>query len=203
MEKDLQEIKFDLARLIQNEIRTQLATPRTVKSYDGRSKPISGNYSLGPSKIDNTGVLSASLQVYFQDTGDNVPTLVIDFGSADYWYYVDQGRKPGSPILKQRVLKNGGISTYESYTKYPDIDAIKLWIRQKPALTGLQSSMDTKAFLVGRSIAKYGMYPNNFIDKALQKVQEKVESEFEEYAVAVLLAVLDNSPVIKSNITKQ
>ena len=63
--------------------------------------------------------------------------------------------------------------------------------------------MDTKAFLVGRSIAKYGMYPNNFIDKALQKVQEKVESEFEEYAVAVLLAVLDNSPVIKSNITKQ
>lgn len=203
MEKDLEEIKFELSRLIRDEIRLQLAQPRTVKTYDGRPKPVSGNYSLAQKRIDNTGVLSASLKVYFEDTGDEVPTLVVDFGSADYWYYVDQGRKPGNAIQKQRRLKNGNITDYQSYTKYPPLDAIRQWIRQKPALTGLQASIDTKAFLAARSIARDGMFPNNFIDKALKNVQAKVEAEFEEYGVAVLLAVLDNSPVIKSNITRQ
>jgi hypothetical protein len=178
MEKDLQEIKFELSRLIRDEIRVQLAQPRTVKTYDGRSKPVSGNYSLAQKRIDNTGVLSASVQVYFTDTGDEVPTLVVDFGNTDYWYYIDQGRKPG---------------------RYPPVDSIKQWIRQKPALTGLQTSIDQKAFLVGRSIARDGMFPNNFIDKALKNVQAKVEAGFEEYGVAVLLAVIDKGPVFKSN----
>lgn len=199
MERDLQEIKFELARLIRNEIRLQLATPRTVKTYDGRPKPVAGQYSLAQKRIDNTGVLSASLQVYFEDTGDEVPTLVVDFGNADYWYYVDQGRKPGTLIQKSRRLKNGELKTFQEYTKYPPVDQIKQWIRQKPALTDLQTSIDTKAYLVGRSIARDGMFPNNFIDKALKNVQAKVEAEFEEYAVAVLLAVLDKDPIFKSN----
>jgi hypothetical protein len=198
-ERTLQEIQLALSSLIKNEIRSQLATPRTVRAYDGRPKPVAGNYSLSQSKIDNTGVLSASLQVYFDNQTEDVPRIVIDFGSADYWYYLDKGRKPGDPVIKQRVLKNGDISEYQSYTKYPPLDKIKLWIRQKPAMTSLQASIDTKAFLVSRSIARYGMYPNEFIQKALDKVQEKVEAEFEEYGVAVLLAALDRSPIFKSN----
>ena len=66
------------------------------------------------------------------------------------------------------------------------LTAIKSWVQQKPALTAPNLTTDQRAFLAARSIARDGIFPTNFIDKAIKNVEDKVIYYLGEYAAEYL-----------------
>ena len=90
----------------------------------------------------------------------------------DYWYWVDEGRKPGGSGPKgSNKLK----------------DSIKQWILNKPVTWRSQDgkipSLDSQAYLISRSIVKYGTAGTNFTELALKKtLDESLDLFGEEFA---------------------
>lgn len=79
---------------------------------------------------------------------------------ADYWEYVNNGRKPG---------------------KFPPPPAIRNWIEVKPVnpyplSNGKMPSVDQLTFLISRKIANEGIEPTNFFDEA----KEQTIRDFEQ-----------------------
>jgi hypothetical protein len=74
----------------------------------------------------------------------------------DYWKYVEYGRKAGT---------------------FPNLDAIKRWIRNKPVLptayNGKIPTIDTLAYLIGRKIEREGTNATNALGTAMVKMEEK------------------------------
>ena len=137
---DASEIQFQITTLLREEIQGELNIRRPARTYTGQYKPVSGRYPTPESRKTLTGNLASSVQVYFNGNfEDNNLELVVDFGNTDYWYYVDQGRKPGSPIVKRRQARRkngqfGRVFYVQDYTKYPPLASISQWVRQRPAL---------------------------------------------------------------------
>lgn len=198
---DVDEIKFQITTLLREEIQGELQIRRPARAYDGRYKPVSGKYPTPQSKKSLTGNLAASVQVYFQGSMEtNNLTLVVDFGNNDYWYYVDQGRRPGEEIMKRRQArkKNGqfGRGFYvRDYTKYPPLSSISQWVRQRPALEGVQN-LDTRVYLAARSIAKYGIYGIQFIDSALKDVEDQIVELFGDMGQELFLQIIDKKIIL-------
>lgn len=105
--------------------------------------------------------------------------IEISLNLQDYWYYVENGRKPG---------------------KFPPPDAIKRWIQIKPILprpnsNGKIPTENQLAFLIGRKIYREGIKPthalrdtirefdlynkiyNTIVDSIQQKITEEIENE--------------------------
>lgn len=95
----------------------------------------------------------------------SIKSLSIDFTSsklsgsislADYWKYVEYGRKPG---------------------KFPPPNKILDWIKIKPILprpiNGIKPTEKQLAFLIGRKISKYGIKAGNQFSEALDLVWAK------------------------------
>jgi hypothetical protein len=180
-----EEMKALISNLIKDELQNQLLEVGAAKSYAGIPKPTSGRF---PGSIGNkisSGNLYNSIQVDFGTDFDN-GGLQLEVSMADYGKYVDEGRLPGTEIQKSRTSKNGKQITYKSYTKFPPLAAIKSWVQQKPALTAPNLTTDQRAFLAARSIARDGIFPTNFIDKAIKNVEEKVVYYLGEYAAEYL-----------------
>lgn len=82
---------------------------------------------------------------------------------ADYWKYIEYGRKPG---------------------KFPPVDAIRQWIRVKPVMprpiNGITPTEDQLTFLIGRKIATEGIEPNPLLEKALDKLATEWDKKIEE-----------------------
>lgn len=79
---------------------------------------------------------------------------------ADYWQYVNNGRKPG---------------------KFPPPPAIRNWIEVKPVNpyplpNGKTPSVQQLTFLISRKIANEGIEPTNFFDEA----KEQTIRDFEQ-----------------------
>lgn len=77
----------------------------------------------------------------------------VKISMADYWKYVNGGRKPG---------------------KFPPPDKIRNWIEVKPVnpyplSNGKLPSVDQLTFLISRKIANEGIEPTNFYDEAKQE----------------------------------
>lgn len=130
-----------------------------------------------------TEVLNTFADVFIQNARDNLQAdgsiatgelydsfeKIIEIGEdyysvkislADYWQYVNNGRKPG---------------------KFPPPPAIRNWIEVKPVnpyplSNGKTPSIEQLTFLIGRKIANEGIEPTNFFDEA----KEQVIREFEE-----------------------
>lgn len=86
---------------------------------------------------------------------------------ADYWKYVENGRKPG---------------------KWPPISAIEKWIEIKPVLprpmaNGQLPTNKQLAFLIARKIGLEGIAPRPILDKSIKDVWD-VMKEFLEEALA-------------------
>lgn len=78
---------------------------------------------------------------------------------ADYWKYVEYGRRPG---------------------KFPPINSILNWIKIKPVIprpmNGLKPPTEPQlAFLIARKIARYGIQPGNQFTEALKLTWTKWE----------------------------
>jgi len=140
-EKILQEI----AQLLQNNIQGQLKKPYPAKTFSGQNKPVSGIGRTPVSPRYASGNLYKQTRVYWEtDFEDGQPNLVVDFGDADYWEFVNYGRRPG---------------------RYPPLLAIDKWVRQKPGIEGIR---DEKGRFVSRlkklnngSINNNNTYPSN------------------------------------------
>jgi hypothetical protein len=110
---------------------------------------------------------------YWEQTPEGFPQLVVEFVNAPYWYFVKNGRQPGTPITRTRLTRSGTQVNYQSFTKFPPLDAIEEWISQKPVTNytdnlGRVLPQRTMAYLIGRSIAREGFQGVDFIEEAWQ-----------------------------------
>jgi hypothetical protein len=164
---DIEEV---IARTLQQAIKNSLNIPRIHKTYFGVPKG-GGKYGPYQSAPLSSGRLQNSVEVFWERTNDGLPVLNVEFVNAPYWYYIKNGREPGTPIERSRLSKNGNIIQYTSYTKFPPLDSIIDWIDQKPITNytdnlGRALSTNTMAYLIGRSIARDGYQGVDFIQEA-------------------------------------
>lgn len=198
---DASDIQFQITTLLREEIQGELNIRRPARTYSGKYKPVSGRYPTPESKKSLTGGLAASVEVYFTGDfeSDNL-TLVVDFGNTDYWYYVDQGRKPGQPITKRRQARRkngqfGRVFYVQDYTKYPPLSSIRQWVRQRPALQGA-GDVDTRAYLASRSIARYGIYGIKFVESALTDVEDQIVELFGDLGQEIFLKIIEKKIIL-------
>lgn len=102
----------------------------------------------------------------------------VDLSLADYWQYVEYGRRPG---------------------KYPPPDKILEWVRIKPVIprplsNGKLPTEKQLAFLVGRKIAREGIAPtpaltaasNMTFDQFLSRIGDALSADLSEAVDAAL-----------------
>ncbi len=112
---------------------------------------------------NNSGALRQSLAANFNDSVDEKGGIISGLISAvDYWYYVDEGRKPGK---------------YPPYTN--EREGILHWVLTKipkrPDITD-----QSLAFLIARKIAKKGTKPTYFASEVL--TEQAIDQLNEEIA---------------------
>ena len=113
-----------------------------------------------------TGNLINSIRGYVEYKG-TILSVVIDV--ADYWRYVEYGRKPG---------------------KFPPIDKIRQWTKVKPVLPrpGKNGKLPTEnqlAFLIARKIAKKGIPATHSLSKTVNSfnLRSQIMKELERQVV--------------------
>lgn len=174
-----EDILQEIASLVKDEMIVQLNTVRDSRTYSaafqGRPKPVSGRYPTPYSAPNASGNLQRQLNVYWEaDFEDGNPNLVVDFGNATYYKFIDQGRKP-----------NSGVRTGQMKP------ALTQWAKIKPLpryrdSKGRFISNEQRAYLITRSVAKYGYQGTDFINKTI----ERVLSQFEERAADAIVAYI-------------
>jgi hypothetical protein len=191
-----EELKQEIVTILENAVKVQMGKPRTIKTWDGRTKSVSGKYGPFSYNMIASGELYDSVFGYFEgdlQTGDF--TINISFSPNSYWYYLQNGRMPGEEIYKTRYSKNNKPIQYKSYTKIPPLDSIKQWLREKPVpqyrnRLGQFISRDTQAFFIGRAIARDGQAPYDFLGKALTDAKGPLLEKLREYTTTALGGML-------------
>ena len=153
----------EMLELLVKQLRKELARQYPSRGYNGQIKG-NGNYVK-----NNTGALSDSITWRIEsdiDTGDPKGVIIMD----DYYYYVDQGRKPGSGTIGRGVRG------------WPPVNDIQRWVQQRGVtIPGLD--VDTVTYLIGKSIWMKGIKGIDFINNAIDNIiNDLVEEGQEEYA---------------------
>jgi hypothetical protein len=168
---------LEIPKIIKDALQKQLRVPRDAKTYGGRKKPISGNYPTPKSPPIASGNLINNIDVFWKDDLDSgKPELVVKM--PDYWVWVDQGRRPG---------------------RYPPLSAIDRWSVVKPGMSGIRDKegkfipRKTLNFLRARSIAKYGYYKTDFVNKAINNVIDEITTKLGDAAGQYISDLLDES----------
>ena len=125
--------------------------------------------------------LKESVKPYTEQTNSGI---VGGLTLADYWYYVDNGRRPGS--------------------KFPPVNSIRKWIEQKniiprsmqlPSGRNIIPTKDQLAYLIGRSISKNGIegkhYLRDSIDSLYPKLKERLSEELTNIVVLTIKSELN------------
>lgn len=173
---DINLIKGSIEELLKGAVQKQLLRQYPARSYDGTPKPIAKSYPTPFGNKIASSTLYNSVDVYFQtEIESGEAQLVLDFGAADYWYFVDQGRRPS--------------------VKMPNIAAIRDWIGQKSAIQQPGLSLDQRAFLAARSIQQYGIYKTDFINNAAREVAQDLNDLFGQYAVEYFKEVIQKGVI--------
>lgn len=168
----------DIALMFKKEVQNQLRKKRPSQTYRGQNKPVAGRYPTPISRPNATGNLFNSVEVYWEGQPDQDPSLILEFEGAPYWYFIDQGRKP-----------NTGRRTGQMKP------ALREWARVKPLprfrdAKGRFISNEERAFLITRSVAKYGYRGMNFIEKAINRTITRIEEELGDYYSLYFLDVI-------------
>lgn len=168
---------IEIPKIIKEALQKQLRVPRQSKTYNGQKKPISGKYPTPKSPPIASGNLINNIDVFWkQDIDSDKPELVVEM--PDYWIWVDQGRRPG---------------------RYPPLSAIDRWSLVKPGMSGVRDEKGrfiprkTLNFLRARSIAKYGYYKTDFVNKAINNVIEEITTKLGEGAGQYITELLEDS----------
>lgn len=176
----MEEALLEIADLFKKEVQFQLRKKRPSRTYRGQLKPVSGRYPTPISKPNASGNLYNSVNVFWEQPDLlNDPSLVLEFEGAPYWEFIDQGRRP-----------NSGRRTGQMKP------ALREWARIKPLprfrdAKGRFISNEERAFLITRSVAKYGYAGMNFIEKAIDRTITKIEEELgDAYALIFINAIV-------------
>jgi len=165
----MEEEMLQIAKLVKDAVQKSLLQLRPSTTYDGRLKPVFGQYPTPISNNVASGNLYGSINAYWEaDYESNQPNLVVEM--LDYGFWVDNGRKPSRNY--REIKTDEGIR----YTGLVPFDAIRQWIRNKPGVMPTLSETQ-RVFLISRSIAKYGYGAKNFIDDAIRLVLPTLESD--------------------------
>ena len=145
------------------QLKKELAKQYTPKGYNGQVKT-NVQYTK-----NNTSNLSDSISYRVEsdiDTGEAKGVIIMD----DYYYYVDQGRKPGSGTIGKGVKG------------WPPVNKIQQWVTQRGIrIPGLDTNAIT--YLIGKSIWMKGIGGIDFINNAIDNIiDEMIEAGEEEYA---------------------
>lgn len=153
--------------LLYEAIRKQLLTPYRSQGYYG-------GFKRGNSPRKASGSLLRDLTVeWVVDIEQGDPMLAVTFPTVQPSFLpdmIDEGRKPS--------------------ISYPPLEAIKRWIKIKPVYWRDEKgrfkaqSLDSKAFLIARSIKEKGYKGINFLTKAEDQVINQL-TELGEEAMAV------------------
>ena len=180
MEKQIQQ---QISELLKEAIQKEILLPRQSLTYNGQEKPVNPKYQRPlPSPRSNTGELVNSVDVYFEtDLEDGVANIVVDFGAADYWEFVNYGRRPS--------------------TKYPPLSVIETWAATKPVQRyrddfGRFISNKSRAFLIARSIKEYGFYGINFLDTAYKNVENKLIENASQLVLEYFSRKINDSRIV-------
>lgn len=188
----MEELMQKIANLLKQSIQEVLMTPRPSLTYNGIPKPVSGKFPTPispPISSRGPGSLYNSVNVFWEtDFEDGEPNLVVEMN--DYYFWVDQGRKP---TRGYKEVKVEGQKT--RYIGLPPLSDILKWVIQKPALSSPKLSDKQRAFLAARSIAKYGYYPTDFLIKAEDRVINQLVSESENAALKYFEKLIDEGRI--------
>jgi hypothetical protein len=185
------QLKAEIVQILENAVRTELGKPRVIRAWDGRVKSVSGKHGPFSYNMIASGELYDSVYGYFEgDLEQGDFSINLSFSPNSYWYYLQNGRQPGQEIIKSRQTASGKSIQYKSFTKFPPLDAIKGWLREKPVTQyrnrlGQFITRDTQAYLIGRAIARDGQAPYDFIGNALVAAKDPLLEKLREYSVSV------------------
>lgn len=121
-----------------------------------------------------SGNLIQSMEIDNIEINDRMMSVTLSL--ADYWYYVENGRKAG---------------------KMPPISAIEKWIEVKPVIPKVMKNrkiptVRQQAFAIARSIGKKGTKPKKFFEKAKTQtwkqfkdaIAEAIDKDIHEFVIA-------------------
>lgn len=173
-----EEILNQIAKMLETNIKFELSKPRQSKTYSGSPKPVSGKYPTPISKPNASGNLYKSVNVMWENINTPQMSLVVDFVNAPYWEFINNGRKPNSGKITGQLRP-----------------ALTQWAKMKPLprfrdSKGRFISNEERAFLITRSVAKYGYYGTQFLDKAIDKTIDKITEDMGEYYAILFLNAL-------------
>lgn len=139
----------DVAKMLRENVRYYLRQKWQSKGYGG--SPLKNG--IGPKIASSNLYNNIEYQIEYDEDGfPEVFNLIME----DYWYWIDEGRKPGG---------------------FPPITPIRNWIIEKginfPPVNGRVPTLDQKAYLIGRSIAEKGTDGTDFTTLATQKTLEE------------------------------
>lgn len=180
-----QEIRDIIPEIITKSVQRSLKIKRPSRGYDGRLKPVSGSHATVFSNRINQGFLYNQINTYYQtDLADGSVELVVDFGLAEYGYWVNYGRK-------------GALQG----AKYPPLSTILTWARERSIPTffdrnGTPLTEQQRAFLLQRSVGLYGMFATNFVQQGVNDVLNGVIYYLGLYAQTYIENLLENKKLI-------
>lgn len=136
---------------------------------------------LNENEVNAGGTLLNSVSTEVR-VGEQGFSVVINL--ADYWKYVEYGRRPG---------------------KYPPPDAILRWVQIKPVIPrpdkrGIIPSDRSLAFLIGRKIAKEGIEARPLLHDSVEeinryylpKIEQAAAKDIGDYVLTTMAATFDN-----------
>lgn len=176
----------EMLQLLVKQLKVELAKSYQPREYNPNRNTAGIPKRIGQFPKNNTGNLSDSIEYEIRNIdGEDMGVIVM----ADYYEFVDRGRKPGG---------NGSGTEFRR--------ALDTWTRQKigtfPGLTFEQTS-----FLVRRSVWMKGIGGINFINNAIDNIiddmidrgEEEYADRFEEFIDDKLLVLSKTSRDITYN----
>ena len=125
--------------------------------------------------IDTSKLLNSIKYIF----NNNNTSFEISMEMAEYWKYVESGRKSG---------------------KFPPISAIREWVRVKPVIprpyNGKLPTENQLAFLISRSISKKGIRPKPIFNDSLDDVMRDFENGLEDAFTKDVEAEMDKITVL-------
>jgi hypothetical protein len=186
------------------QLKVELNKDYTPREYNPNRNTLGVPKTPRQFRKSNTGALADSIDYDVKEVGGELVGLIT---MADYYWYVDRGRKPGG---KERTPydENTGKGDSIKTTGYSSgfRKAIDNWVRQRigtfPGLT-----FESTSFLVRRSIWRKGIGGINFInnaidniiDEAIKEGQDDFAEQFEEFIDEKLLVLSKSSSEITYN----
>jgi len=188
----------EMLKLLVKQLKVELAKSYQPREYNTNRNTKGIPKTIGKYPKNNTGNLSNSIEYEIRNVdGEDVGVIVM----ADYYWYVDRGRKPSGKVRTPYDEKTGkGDSLLTTGFQSGFRKSIDDWVRQRigtfPGLTFEQTS-----FLVRRSVWMKGIGGINFINNAIDNIiddlvdkgEEEYADKFEEFIDEKLLVLSNQS----------